>query len=169
MRGAPRSAYARFVAVTLEPMTPETYERWLGTTIAAYAADKVRVGTWTADEALDRSRLAFDELLPLGMETPGHQLRSVVTEEGETVGALWFAPTDRMRGEVAFIYDIEIDAAVRGRGYGRAALEALEPLARTLGYDAIGLHVFGDNEVARGLYRSAGFVETDVVMRKPIG
>ncbi len=46
---------------------------------------------------------------------------------------------------------------------------ALEVLARELGYDAIGLHVFGDNEVARALYRSAGYVETDVTMRKRLG
>jgi len=149
-------------------MTPEAYDRWLGRTTAEYAEAKVRVGTWPADEAIERSRRAFDELLPQGLATPGHQLRSVVTEDGETVGVLWFAPTDEMRGEVAFIYDIEIDEAYRGRGYGRAALDALEPLARSLGFDAIGLHVFGDNEVARGLYRSAGFVETDVVMRKSI-
>jgi len=35
-------------------------------------------------------------------------------------------------------------------------------------YDAIGLHVFGDNDVARGLYRSSGYVETDVSMRKTL-
>jgi RimJ/RimL family protein N-acetyltransferase len=46
---------------------------------------------------------------------------------------------------------------------------ALEPIARDLGYDEIGLHVFGDNEVARHLYRSSGYVETDVMMRKTLG
>jgi ribosomal protein S18 acetylase RimI-like enzyme len=65
-----------------------------------------------------------------------------------------------------FIYDIEVDEAFRGRGYGRAALLALEPLARELGYDTVGLHVFGDNEVARNLYRTSGYVETDVMMNK---
>ena len=53
--------------------------------------------------------------------------------------------------------------------YGRAALEALEPIARELGYDAIALHVFADNDVARSLYRSSGYVETDVSMRKHLG
>ena len=31
------------------------------------------------------------------------------------------------------------------------------------------LHVFGDNQVARELYRSSGYVETDVMMRKTLG
>ena len=154
--------------VTLVPMTPDAYAAWLDAIIVAYADDKVRIGTWAADEGLERSRRAFDELLPEGLATPGHELRSIVTEDGTSVGVLWFAPNDELRGAVAFIYDIEIDEAYRGRGYGRAALEALEPLARSLGFDAIGLHVFGDNDVARGLYRSAGFVETDVTMRKSI-
>jgi ribosomal protein S18 acetylase RimI-like enzyme len=69
---------------------------------------------------------------------------------------------------MCFIWDIEVVEAARGHGYGRAALAALEPIARDLGYDAIGLHVFGDNEIARGLYRSSGYVETDVSMRKAL-
>ena len=75
------------------------------------------------------------------------------------------APWRRREG-AAFIWDIAIVAEYRGRGYGRAALQALEPLVRELGYDSIGLHVFGDNEVARQLYRSVGYMETDVSMQK---
>ncbi len=68
-----------------------------------------------------------------------------------------------------FIWDIVIDPGRRGRGYGRAAMEALEPLARSLGYDTIRLHVFGHNEVARSLYSAVGYTETDVQMAKRIG
>ncbi len=59
-----------------------------------------------------------------------------------------------------------VDEALRGRGYGRVALE---PIALELGYDEIGLHVFGDNDVARNLYRSSGYVEIDVTMHKRLG
>jgi GNAT superfamily N-acetyltransferase len=68
----------------------------------------------------------------------------------------------------AFTYEIVIDADQRGRGYGRAAMEALEPLARSLGYDRIQLHVFDHNAVARKLYTSVGYVEPDVQMEKRI-
>lgn len=155
--------------VTLEPMSAQEWERWRGTAVRAYAADKVRVGTWSAEDAEARSERAFAELLPEGRDTGGHELRSIVTEAGETVGVLWFAGrTDEMGRSVAFIYDIEVHDASRGHGFGRAALQALESLARSLGYTAIGLHVFGDNEIARNLYRTSGYLETDVMMRKPL-
>ena len=153
--------------VRLEPMSAREWEQWRGSAVRAYAADKVRVGTWSAQDAEARSERAFAELLPEGRDTGGQELRSIVTEAGETVGVVWFAGrTDEMGRSVAFIYDIEVHEASRGRGFGRAALLALEPLARSLGYTAIGLHVFGDNEIARNLYRTSGYVETDVTMKK---
>lgn len=57
----------------------------------------------------------------------------------------------------------------RGSGYGRAAMMALEPIVKALGYDAIRLHVFGDNVVARHLYRAVGYDETGVSMTKRLG
>ena len=150
-------------------MDPAAYRRFAASSVTAYAADKVRVGAWTADEAADRARREFDGSLPRGLDTPGHHLCTVVDDGGRAVGVLWFGPTSGSGSDATFIYDIEIEPPYRGRGYGRAALEALEPLARSLGFQRIGLHVFGDNEVARNLYRSAGYVETDVTMRKTIG
>jgi ribosomal protein S18 acetylase RimI-like enzyme len=154
--------------VRLEPMTPGVFAAWRAGAVRAYAADKVRVGTWPEEEALERSESEFARLLPDGLSTPGHDIRSIVTEAGEIVGTLWSGPVDGLRSGTCFIWDIEIAEGARGRGYGRAALLALEPLARRLDYDAIALHVFGDNEVARNLYRTSGYVETDVMMRKEL-
>ena len=92
-----------------------------------------------------------------------------MNEAGEVVGTLWFGPRHETDPGTCFIWDIEVLAEARGRGYGRAALVALEPIARDLGYSTIGLHVFADNEVARQLYRSSGYTETDVMMRKTLG
>ena len=89
-----------------------------------------------------------------------------MTEADEAVGAVWIAPQREISSGAAFIYDIVIDADRRGHGYGRAAMEALEPLARSLGYDRIQLHVFGHNAVARRLYLSLGYLETDIQMEK---
>jgi ribosomal protein S18 acetylase RimI-like enzyme len=155
--------------VTLEPMSLEAWEQWRAAAVRGYAADKVRVGTWPAEGAEARSEREFADLLPQGLATPGHELRSIVSEAGEVVGTLWFGPLRDASQCTCFIWDIEVLAEVRGRGYGRAALAALEPIASALGYDTIGLHVFGDNEVARNLYRSSGYIETDVMMRKTIG
>ena len=87
-----------------------------------------------------------------------------MNDAGETVGAVWFAPDAETGRGAAFLWDIVIDPNHRGMGYGRAALEALEALVRALGYDAIRLHVFGDNDIAPHLYRAGGYSETDVSM-----
>lgn len=155
--------------VTLEPMSVETWEQWRVAAVRGYAADKVRVGAWPAERAEARADREFTDLLPQGLDTPDHELRSIVNGSGEVVGMLWFGPLRKGSRSTCFIWDIEVVAEARGRGYGRAALVALEPLVRDLGYDAIGLHVFGDNEVARHLYRSSGYMETDVMMRKTLG
>ena len=152
--------------VTLEPMSPAAWDAWHDSSVHEYAVEKVRAGTWTADEAQVRSEAEFAKLLPFGLATPGHELRSIVTEAGEVVGTLWFAPLRDIGSGECFIYDIVVHETARGHGYGRAAMVALEPLAKSLGYDRIGLHVFGNNDVARKLYRTSGYVETDVMMRK---
>ena len=51
-------------AVTLLPMTPDLWEGWRATSVSEYAAAKVRVGTWTADEAVSRAEREFAALLP---------------------------------------------------------------------------------------------------------
>ena len=68
----------------------------------------------------------------------------------------------------AWLYDITIDEAERGRGIGRAAMIALEDELRALGHSAVTLNVWGGNEVARGLYRSLGWAEESVHMRKQL-
>lgn len=155
--------------VTLQPMDAVTWEAWRAASIARFAEDMVRIGAWPAAVAQARASRELEQILPAGRATPGHEFHAIVAEAGETVGVLWFGPHDGVGRGAAFIWDIEIAAGARGRGYGRAALLALEPLVRRLGYDAIRLHVFGDNEVARHLYRSSGYIETDVTMQKRLG
>lgn len=152
--------------VTLRPMSPDVWETWRAASIRAYATDMVRVAAWLPEEAEERAAAQFAHVVTDGMRTSGHEFRSIVNEADDVVGALWFAAeTDVGRGS-AFLWDIAIDAAHRGRGYGRAAMDALEQLARSIGYDTIRLHVFGDNAIARHLYHAAGYAETDVMMMK---
>ncbi len=157
------------MSVTLRPMALDEWAAWRDAAIEAYAADMIRVGAWPADGAVVRAVAEFERFAPNGRETPGHEFRTIVTDDGETVGAVWFAPNEAIGQGSLFLWDIAIAAPFRGRGYGRAALEALDRAALQLGYHSIRLHVFGDNEIARNLYRSAGYVETDVTMVKHLG
>jgi len=66
----------------------------------------------------------------------------------------------------AWLYDITIDPDERGKGFGRAAMVALESELRSLGHVTVTLNVWGGNVIARDLYTSLGYVEESVHMRK---
>ena len=157
------------MAVRLVSMTAAQFERWYERSVQGYAEEKVRAGNWPAEDALRRSREEFAHLLPKGLATPDHWLFSIEdVDSGTAVGILWLAA---MLGQGvgpsrAFIYDFEIDAAYRRRGYGRAALAALDQKAREMGFAEIGLHVFEHNVAARALYEQAGYEVTNVNMSK---
>ena len=159
------------MAVRLVPMVAAQYERWYERSVQGYADEKVRAGNWPAEDALPRSREEFAKLLPRGLSTPDNWLFSIVdVESGIAVGTLWLAalPGSSDAGKKAFIYDFEIDADQRRKGYGRAALAALDETAREMGFAEIGLHVFGHNVAARALYDQAGYEVTNVNMSKKL-
>jgi diamine N-acetyltransferase len=75
-----------------------------------------------------------------------------------------------------WIGGLVIDAKHQGKGYGRAAMEAvLDHLAAQPGYREAALSYEPENTVARRLYASLGFVETgervedEFVARRPAG
>ena len=81
---------------------------------------------------------------------------------------IWFAERPHGAGRVAYLYDIRIDADLRGQGHGEALMRAMENEVRSAGLTAVRLQVFGNNSVARSLYRKLGYIETNVVMAKDL-
>jgi ribosomal protein S18 acetylase RimI-like enzyme len=152
----------------LEPMDEATYVAWCAVTKREYAAGKVEAGNWPEAGADELAEAEFARLLPNGRHTPAHEIRSMVNDAGEKVGYAWFTIENRDVGRVVFIYDIAVDAAHRRKGYARLALDEIDAYARD--HDCLGvmLHVFGDNEAARELYRSMGYLETNVIMLKRV-
>ena len=82
------------IVVTLPAMDQHEWEAWRANAIANYAADMVRVGAWPSESAQERAVALFGRLVPNGRETPGHEFRSVMTDAGARVGAVWFAAED---------------------------------------------------------------------------
>jgi diamine N-acetyltransferase len=80
----------------------------------------------------------------------------------EAVGFVLFHPVDKDKpAEGHCIVRLMIDHRFQGQGLGRQALEAaVDWIIRERGADRVRLSVVPSNEKARGLYRSAGFVET---------
>ena len=153
----------------LEPMDEATFVPWRAATTRSYAAEKVRAGNYPEADAEALAEGEFVKLLPNGRETPGQEVRSMVNDDGEKVGYAWFTIENRDVGRVVYIYDIEVDPNHRRRGYARLALAEIDAYARDNGCLGVMLHVFGDNEAARQLYRSAGYLETNVIMLKRVG
>ncbi|MGM0901135.1 MAG: GNAT family N-acetyltransferase [Bacillota bacterium] len=81
------------------------------------------------------------------------------------MGVIWLAQKTEEKG---YIYDINIEEEYQGFGYGKEAMKQIENVGQKLGMKKIGLHVFGHNKVARGLYEKLGYQTTNVLMEKEI-
>jgi ribosomal protein S18 acetylase RimI-like enzyme len=150
-------------------MTEAECAAWLDVLTSSYAEGHTKTGNWSAEEALETAKAEIGALLPDGLRTRDHHLYTVRdVADGESVGMLWINVRPKAGRPEAYIYDIQMDEDRRGRGYGRATMNACVARARELGADSVGLHVFGSNAVARKLYTSLGFVETDVLMSLPL-
>ncbi|MEZ5924982.1 MAG: GNAT family N-acetyltransferase [Hyphomicrobiaceae bacterium] len=64
-------------------------------------------------------------------------------------------------GRDAFVDEIYLEQAYRGRGIGRKALDHMIAEARRLGIRALHLEVDRDNALAERLYRALGFAPRD--------
>jgi ribosomal protein S18 acetylase RimI-like enzyme len=154
--------------VRLETMSEAEFLAFLEPAITEYAAEHVKAGRWSSEEALEESRKEFTQLLPDGLSSVDQHLFSIKNDSGANVGLLWFAVRDQGGKRSAFIYDVRIDEPFQRRGYATQAFQALEMLARDMGITAISLHVFGHNTAARALYEKLGFETTNVLMTKTV-
>lgn len=156
------------VTVTLRQPEADEYAAWKAADYNGYVEEIVASGGMSREAAEEKAQREDAELLPDGWATPG-QLIFRVDVDGQSVGWLWLAlQSPRAEAGVGFIYDITIDEALRGRGYGRTAMQLAEDEARRYGLHALALNVFGQNANARALYSSLGYVETSVQMRKEL-
>jgi ribosomal protein S18 acetylase RimI-like enzyme len=157
------------VGVRLRPLRDDELPAFIEHGKEQYARDMVENAGLSNEQAQKKAEKDWSLLLPNGRPPAGHYLHAVEDETGERVGDLWFAErTNDFDATVAFVYSIEIAEPFRGRGYGRQAMQLLEDEVRARGLSHIALNVFGGNEAARSLYRSLGYAETAVWMRKAV-
>ena len=134
-RPRPVPAGGRRVSVTLRPMEPDEYDGSPATEAARVRRPAGR------RRRLEPRRRRGPRPTPTSRgaaRRPGHAGAApevmVDDESGEAVGRLWFAERELHGRAYVYLYDITVLPDARGRGYGRAAMLALEDEARRLGY-----------------------------------
>lgn len=155
--------------VILERMTEEEFTAYRARSVVEFAEDKVKAGSWKEEEALELSEETYRKYLPDGIHSK-EQYLYVARQEGQqaSVGYVWLNVADTPAGMRAFLYDIIIEEAYRGQGFGQATMRALDETASSLGAVTIGLHVFGHNQTALHVYQKAGYAITDYTMAKKL-
>jgi Acetyltransferase (GNAT) family. len=150
--------------VRLRPIRDDEFPAFYAGSKRGFREDLERHGGWEPEIAQTKAEENYDDFFPDAVPAEGHHV-FVIEADGERAGVLWIIwPRDEPG--VAFLADIDVDAELRGRGIGRAAMHAFEDKARELGATSTMLNVFGANDVARGLYASLGYTERSVNMAK---
>jgi ribosomal protein S18 acetylase RimI-like enzyme len=150
--------------IKLVLMNSDEYQKYISSAIKSYAEEKVLAGNWNQEESISKAEEEYKRLLPNGEKTESNFLYTIL-DEAKTIGVIWLAQLSENRG---YIYDINILEEYQGFGYGKEAMKQIENVGKKLGMKKIGLHVFGHNKVARGLYDKLGYQTTNVLMEKEI-
>lgn len=144
--------------VSVRPMLPAEYEPWYDLQVIDYGQSFVDAGVLEPAEAHVRAVEQSAQLLPEGLATPGHEILTLLAD-GETAGSIWlqhgYAP------DTSYVFGVEVDEDKRGRGLGRAVMQAAEVASLAAGSHRLGLYVFGHNTVAIRLYVSLGYQVID--------
>lgn len=152
--------------LTLRPMTDDEYGLYSGLLLEGYARERAENSGLPLEEERMTAAAQTQSLLPQGARTPAHYLWNVVDDTDGVVGNLWVFVDESKRR--AFIYDIEMAEAHRGKGYGERTLALLDDHMRALGIQRIALNVFASNTVARHLYDKVGYYPVATTMQKDL-
>ena len=152
------------MTIVLKTMISNEFQQYLGYAIENFANEQIKSGNWKQEGAISKATEEFKRLLPEELNTTNNYLFTI-WDVNLKIGMIWLAKKDNNKG---FIYDINIWKANQGKGYGKQAMKQIEVKAKELGLNVIGLHVFGHNKVAKGLYEKLRYVETNIKMEKPL-
>ncbi|MEU7858120.1 GNAT family N-acetyltransferase [Nonomuraea sp. NPDC049141] len=131
----------------------DEFRVWLEREATDYAKSLEAEGL-APEEAWDAARLALDQELPKGMDTPGHSFH-VIESAGEVIASIWIQ-LDRWAGR-AFVFSVWVEESRRGHGYGHALMRVGERVAARHGNHLLALNVFPANEEAVQLYATLDY------------
>lgn len=148
--------------VELRPMSDQRFAIWSKKIWELYEQELIDSGI-KAEAARKQCDEGREASMPNGVLQPGNIVFESFDND-ESVGVVWLW----IDGTEWFIFDIDIDEGHRGKGFGRATMQAIEAYVRQQGGTAIGLSVFGFNEIAKRLYESEGYETKRIQMKKKL-
>jgi ribosomal protein S18 acetylase RimI-like enzyme len=156
------------MTVTLRPMTEPEFDWFVESSLAAFVEEMVNQGQLKAEDGPAEIQRRRRRHLPDGIETQ-HMALFVGEVDGVAIGRLWLAlPGAPNHLDTAWVYNVEIDEAHRGKGYGRGLMLAAEAELVHRGVTKLGLNVFGGNTTAIRLYQSLGYEVISQQMSKSL-
>ncbi|MEQ9865435.1 GNAT family N-acetyltransferase [Pectobacterium aroidearum] len=150
--------------VNLTDMAEGDYPEYRQFFILEYAQDLQESRGYDTEKARAIATQSIDIALPQSVHTAANKLWCIHSAENEDVviGYLWVI----LKKNAAWVSDFCLLPAWRGRGFGKAALAAMDAALVALGIGDIGLRVAVHNPVARALYEKSGFQITGFNMHK---
>jgi GNAT superfamily N-acetyltransferase len=149
--------------VVLREMTQEEFDTFRALMVVDYAGELAQAGM-TQEAAQKQSEVQTAQLIPDGRASEGQSFFTAWVD-GKPVGRLWLS-TER---PMSFVYDVEVRAEHRRKGYGAAIMNSGAIWSREHGHFAIGLNVFAHNPGARALYDRLGYQVTLDFRTVPVG
>ncbi|MGA9594559.1 MAG: GNAT family N-acetyltransferase [Acidimicrobiia bacterium] len=149
------------MSLSLRHMTSIEFSEFLSWLTDDYAADLRRADGYSKEASRERAVDQLRSLLPRGVATTSHSLRTVVNSRNEPVGSVWFGPQTHDHKPAVFLYEIVIRPDHRKHGHASEVLSLLEHEALADGAELIALHVFEHNPPAIALYAACGYVQAD--------
>ena len=149
--------------ITIRPVTRADFDQWLALW-EGYNAFYKRVGPAAVPMEVTQTTWArfFDGYEPM------HAL--VAESEGRLVGLVHyvFHRNTVMLGPVCYLQDLFTDPALRGKGVGKALIEAVYEQAKAAGAPRVYWHTHETNHTAMKLYNYVADHSGFVVYRKDI-
>jgi ribosomal protein S18 acetylase RimI-like enzyme len=153
--------------IFIEEMSEDDFDNYLDLAIPNYAEEKVKAKNWHEEVAYEKSKKAFEDMLPEKTGTKNNYLFNIISES-KKIGYLWILIIESPLEKEAYIADIIIFEEFRGKGLGTEVMKKVEEKAKQLRVNKISLHVFGHNSRAINLYKKMDFNITNLYMSKDL-
>lgn len=144
--------------VKFRPLKEREFTGFISDYCSLYAARQVEAGYWDSQRAQNWLTQSWADLLPQGLNTPGHYFFRILNIQEIPVGYLWVITRAEDNHSVLYINDLVITPEWRGRGYACSALKQLEHWCRDTRIGHIRLFIHPQNLPARSLYQRCGYL-----------